>query len=294
MPGTARGCLQVSLCLSVTQDLLSTFGLDLLFLEGGFLRKSVSDFSLFSCGRRLHAAQVCCWESGWGARTWRGDSTYPVVTLPHLCPLLTSLWCLTSPLHSVCPVSEIHKCIHPHHRCEARQTCSGEGSPLPPKKKTTAAQCSEISWMCHPAHSITILLLQRVPIQGLDKYSNSNSAVGHKTHSPALLCAACMSASVFQVTIEAQGMESMLGENVLEGQEEPELMAGMSAIFFDVQLRPIVFFHGYTDLMAKVLLSSGEPTSVVKGNLLLMDHHQVLDAGGGGGRRGVTCLHTES
>lgn len=135
MPGTARGCLQVSLCLSVTQDLLSTFGLDLLFLEGGFLRKSVSDFSLFSHGRRLHAAQVCCWESGWGARTWRGDSTYPVVTLPHLCPLLTSLWCLTSPLHSVCPVSEIHKCIHPHHRCEARQTCSGEGSPLPPKKK---------------------------------------------------------------------------------------------------------------------------------------------------------------
>ncbi|KAK4821154.1 hypothetical protein QYF61_014249 [Mycteria americana] len=121
--------------LTVTQDLLSTFGLDLLFLEGGFLRKSVSDFSLLSHGRRLHAAQV---------------------------------------------------------------------------------------------------------------------------------------------TIEAQGMESMLGENVLEGQEEPELMARMSAIFFDVQLRPIVFFQGYTDLMAKVLLSSGEPTSVVKGNLLLMDHHQVI------------------
>ncbi|KFO09480.1 Microsomal triglyceride transfer protein large subunit, partial [Balearica regulorum gibbericeps] len=121
--------------LTVTQDLLSTFGLDLLFLEGGFLRKSISDFSLLSHGRRLHAAQV---------------------------------------------------------------------------------------------------------------------------------------------TIEAQGMESMLGENVLEGEEEPELMAGMSAIFFDVQLRPIVFFQGYTDLMAKVLLSSGEPTSVVKGNLLLMDHHQVI------------------
>ncbi|XP_009574040.1 PREDICTED: microsomal triglyceride transfer protein large subunit-like [Fulmarus glacialis] len=121
--------------LTVTQDLLSTFGLDLLFLEGGLLRKSVSDFSLLSRGRRLRAAQV---------------------------------------------------------------------------------------------------------------------------------------------TIEAQGMESMLGENVLEGEEEPELTAGMSAIFFDVQLRPIVFFQGYTDLMAKVLLSSGEPTSVVKGNLLLMDHHQVI------------------
>ncbi|KAM6416063.1 microsomal triglyceride transfer protein-like [Rhynochetos jubatus] len=121
--------------LTVTQDLLSTFGMDLLFLEGGFLRKSVSDFSLLSHGRRLRAAQV---------------------------------------------------------------------------------------------------------------------------------------------TIEAQGMESMLGENVLEGEEEAELMAGMSAVFFDVQLRPIVFFQGYTDLMAKVLLSSGEPTSVVKGNLLLMDHHQVI------------------
>ncbi|NXC51345.1 MTP protein, partial [Penelope pileata] len=121
--------------LTATEDLLSTFGLDLLFLEGGFLRKSVSDFSLLSHGRRLRAAQV---------------------------------------------------------------------------------------------------------------------------------------------TIEAQGMESMLGENASEGEEGPELMAGMSAIFFDVQLRPIVFFQGYTDLMAKVLLSSGEPTSVVKGNLLLMDHHQVI------------------
>ncbi|XP_017688132.1 PREDICTED: microsomal triglyceride transfer protein large subunit-like [Lepidothrix coronata] len=121
--------------LTVTQDLLSTFGLDLLFLEGGFLRKSISEFSLLSRGRRLRAAQV---------------------------------------------------------------------------------------------------------------------------------------------TIEAQGMESMMGENISDGEEEPELMAGVSVTFFDVQLRPIVFFQGYTDLMAKVLLSSGEPTSVVKGNLLLMDHHQVI------------------
>ncbi|NWY05538.1 MTP protein, partial [Nothoprocta ornata] len=121
--------------LAVTQDLLSTFGLELLFAEGGLLRKSVSDFSLFSRGHRLHVAEV---------------------------------------------------------------------------------------------------------------------------------------------TLEAQGMESMLGENTLEGQEEPELMAGMSAAFFDVHLRPVVFFKGYTDLMAKVLLSSGEPTSVVRGNLLLMDHYQVI------------------
>ncbi|XP_039562657.1 microsomal triglyceride transfer protein large subunit-like isoform X2 [Passer montanus] len=121
--------------LAVTQDLTSTFGLDLLFLEGGFLRKSVSDFSLLSHGQRLRAAQV---------------------------------------------------------------------------------------------------------------------------------------------TFEAQGMESMMGESLSGGEEQPELMAGMSATFFDVQLRPVVFFQGYTDLMAKVLLSSGEPTSVVRGNLLLMDHHQVI------------------
>ncbi|NXO05403.1 MTP protein, partial [Rhinopomastus cyanomelas] len=121
--------------LTVTQDLLSTFGLDLLFMESGLLRKSNSDFSLFSHGQQLRAAQV---------------------------------------------------------------------------------------------------------------------------------------------TIEARGMESMLGENVSEGEEEPELMVGMSAIFFNVQLRPIIFFQGYTDLMAKALLSSGETTSVVKGNLLLMDHHQVI------------------
>ncbi|NWI20756.1 MTP protein, partial [Crypturellus soui] len=121
--------------LAVTQDLLSTFGLELLFVEGGFLRKSVSDFSLFSHGHRLHVAEV---------------------------------------------------------------------------------------------------------------------------------------------TLEAQGMESMLGENTPEGEEEPELMAGMSAAFFNVHLRPVVFFKGYADLMAKVLLSSGEPTSVVRGNLLLMDHYQVL------------------
>uniref|UniRef100_A0A8C8RI76 Vitellogenin domain-containing protein n=1 Tax=Pelusios castaneus TaxID=367368 RepID=A0A8C8RI76_9SAUR len=79
-----------------------------------------------------------------------------------------------------------------------------------------------------------------------------------------------------QVSIEAQGLESVLGESTTDGEEEQELMAGMSAIFFDVQLRPIIFFQGYTDLMAKVLLSSGGPTSVVKGTVLLMDHEQVI------------------
>ncbi|OWK51569.1 Microsomal triglyceride transfer protein large subunit [Lonchura striata] len=99
-----------------------------------------------------------------------------------------------------------------------------------------------MAWMPHPSHSITQVLLP--------------------------------STCVFQVTFEVQGMESMMGENLSEAEEE--LMAGMSATFLDVQLRPIIFFQGYTDLMAKVLLSSGEPTSVVRGNLLLMDHHQVI------------------
>ncbi|XP_025049644.1 microsomal triglyceride transfer protein-like isoform X2 [Alligator sinensis] len=78
-----------------------------------------------------------------------------------------------------------------------------------------------------------------------------------------------------QVTFEAKGLDSVLGENTNE-EEEQELMAGMSAIVFDVQLRPVVFFQGYTDLMAKVLLSSGEPTNVIKGNVLLMDHQQAI------------------
>lgn len=112
-----------------------------------------------------------------------------------------------------------------------------------------------MAWMPHPSHSITQVLL--------------------------------LSTSVFQVTFEAQGMEPMMGENLSEGAEE--LMAGMSATFLDVQLRPVIFFQGYTDLMAKVLLSSGEPTSVVRGNLLLMDHHQVLD-----GEGAVACLHATS
>ncbi|XP_077206611.1 microsomal triglyceride transfer protein large subunit-like [Paroedura picta] len=80
---------------------------------------------------------------------------------------------------------------------------------------------------------------------------------------------------VAQVVNEAGGFESMLGGGA-EDEEEQELMAGMSSILLDVQLRPVTFFQGYTDLMAKVLTSSGEPTTVVKGNMLLMDHQQAI------------------
>lgn len=50
----------------------------------------------------------------------------------------------------------------------------------------------------------------------------------------------------------------------------------MSAILFDVQLRPVTFFNGYSDLMSKMLSASGDPVSVVKGLILLIDHSQVI------------------
>uniref|UniRef100_A0A8C5PTI9 MTP large subunit lipid-binding domain-containing protein n=1 Tax=Leptobrachium leishanense TaxID=445787 RepID=A0A8C5PTI9_9ANUR len=50
----------------------------------------------------------------------------------------------------------------------------------------------------------------------------------------------------------------------------------MSASLFGVQLLPVVFFQGYMDLMTKVLTSSGEPTNVVKGNVLLTDDNRWL------------------
>ncbi|XP_061491242.1 microsomal triglyceride transfer protein large subunit-like [Rhineura floridana] len=78
-----------------------------------------------------------------------------------------------------------------------------------------------------------------------------------------------------QVAIEAKGFENILGGSTTDGEEE-EFMAGMSAVLFDVPLRPVTFFKGYTDLMSKVLMSSGEATSVVKGNVLLMDHQQAI------------------
>ncbi|XP_072279996.1 microsomal triglyceride transfer protein-like isoform X2 [Pyxicephalus adspersus] len=78
-----------------------------------------------------------------------------------------------------------------------------------------------------------------------------------------------------QVTIEAQGLESLMGNEEVEDEGE-DASVGMSAVLFDVQLRPVVFFQGYMDLMSKVFTSSGEPTSVVKGNVLLVDYLQWL------------------
>ncbi|XP_053307148.1 microsomal triglyceride transfer protein-like [Spea bombifrons] len=80
-----------------------------------------------------------------------------------------------------------------------------------------------------------------------------------------------------KVSVDARGLESLMGDGGTEDKEdEDEAMVGMSAILFDVQLRPFVFFQGYMDLVSKLFTSSGEPTAVVKGNALLLDYHKWL------------------
>ncbi|KAK2500575.1 hypothetical protein MC885_002723 [Smutsia gigantea] len=49
-----------------------------------------------------------------------------------------------------------------------------------------------------------------------------------------------------QVVIEAQGLETLIAATPDEGEENLDSYAGMSAILFDIQLRPVTFFNGYT------------------------------------------------
>ncbi|NXE50883.1 MTP protein, partial [Casuarius casuarius] len=79
-----------------------------------------------------------------------------------------------------------------------------------------------------------------------------------------------------QVVIEAQGLETIIAATPDEGEENLDSFAGMSAILFDVQLRPVTFFQGYGDLMSKMLSATGDPINVVKGLILLTDHSQVI------------------
>uniref|UniRef100_I3M7X3 Microsomal triglyceride transfer protein large subunit n=1 Tax=Ictidomys tridecemlineatus TaxID=43179 RepID=I3M7X3_ICTTR len=79
-----------------------------------------------------------------------------------------------------------------------------------------------------------------------------------------------------QVVLEAQGLEGLIAATPDEGEENLDSYAGMSAILFDVQLRPVTFFNGYSDLMSKMLSASSDPVSVVKGLILLVDHSQEL------------------
>ncbi|NWS47213.1 MTP protein, partial [Probosciger aterrimus] len=77
-----------------------------------------------------------------------------------------------------------------------------------------------------------------------------------------------------QVVIEAQGLESIIAATPDEGEENLDSYAGMSAILFDVQLRPVTFFQGYGDLMSKMFSATGDLISVVKGLILLTDYSQ--------------------
>ncbi|XP_036439469.1 microsomal triglyceride transfer protein large subunit [Colossoma macropomum] len=79
-----------------------------------------------------------------------------------------------------------------------------------------------------------------------------------------------------QVAIEAQGLESLIAATPDEGEEDLESFAGMSALLMDVQLRPVTFFKGYSDLMSKMFSMSGDPINVVRGLILLTDHSQVI------------------
>lgn len=80
---------------------------------------------------------------------------------------------------------------------------------------------------------------------------------------------------VHQVAIEAQGLETLIAATPDEGEENLESFAGMSALLFDIQLRPVTFFKGYSDLMSKMFSMTGEPMNVVKGLILLSDHSEV-------------------
>ncbi|XP_063331349.1 microsomal triglyceride transfer protein large subunit isoform X2 [Pelmatolapia mariae] len=79
-----------------------------------------------------------------------------------------------------------------------------------------------------------------------------------------------------QVAIEAQGLETLIAATPDEGEEDLESFAGMSALLFDIQLRPVTFFKGYSDLMSKMFSMTGDPMNVVKGLILLSDHSEVI------------------
>ncbi|MBN3302768.1 MTP protein, partial [Amia calva] len=75
-----------------------------------------------------------------------------------------------------------------------------------------------------------------------------------------------------QVSMEAKGLDGLFGE----AAEEEEIMAGMSTTLLDVQLRPVVFFQGYADLMEKYWSANGEPQHILMANILPIDHLQVF------------------
>ncbi|MCI4376407.1 hypothetical protein PGIGA_G00188080 [Pangasianodon gigas] len=81
---------------------------------------------------------------------------------------------------------------------------------------------------------------------------------------------------LLQVSLETSGLDSLFGTEATKGAEEEELMAGMSAMFLGVQIQPIVFFQGYSDLMIKYFSAGEGPVNIISGNILVLDHRQSL------------------
>ncbi|XP_078055789.1 microsomal triglyceride transfer protein large subunit-like [Mustelus asterias] len=80
-----------------------------------------------------------------------------------------------------------------------------------------------------------------------------------------------------QVIIDVQGLDSFFAESSKEvEQEDVEATAGMSMILFDVQLPPVVFFQGYSDLMEKIWSITEEPIPIIKGSILFIDQLQAI------------------
>ncbi|KAK1791663.1 hypothetical protein P4O66_013668 [Electrophorus voltai] len=101
---------------------------------------------------------------------------------------------------------------------------------------------------------------------GVLKQSNSNfftQTRGRRLHS-------------LQVSLEVAGLDSLLGSEPDEGEEEGELMAGMSAMLLGVQIQPIIFFKGYADLLSKYFSAAEGPMNILSGNILVVDHTQSL------------------
>lgn len=78
-----------------------------------------------------------------------------------------------------------------------------------------------------------------------------------------------------QVSLETSGLDTLFGTEATQEAEEEELMAGMSAMFLGVQIQPIVFFQGYSDLMSKYFSAGEGPMDIISGNILVLDYRQV-------------------
>ncbi|XP_062852445.1 microsomal triglyceride transfer protein large subunit-like [Trichomycterus rosablanca] len=81
---------------------------------------------------------------------------------------------------------------------------------------------------------------------------------------------------LLKVSLEASGLDSLFGSGPTEAGEEEELMAGMSAMFLGVDIQPIIFFQGYSDLMSRYFSAEEGPMKILSGNILVLKHKQSL------------------